>query len=185
MVPTWQLTVDIAGVYRWRWKMITRCSWLKATSSYHFSWSSLDSSDVYRQLPGRHHSLSFFLTYFLSFYYFKEEHIWIWVVIKINTFNKTMKHCLVLIQLALAAKHLSSKADTGIQKTFWLQEGWEKFLKIYTLVALPFKKEGNFQNITRIVWEDHLLSQLLCTLIPLYTWFKTKNRFARPHNRNG
>ena len=40
---------------------------LKATSN-HFSSSSLDSSDVYRQLPGRHHTLSFFLTYFLSFY---------------------------------------------------------------------------------------------------------------------
>ena len=38
---------------------------LKATSSYHFSSSSVHSSDVC-QLPGRHHSLSFFLTYFLS-----------------------------------------------------------------------------------------------------------------------
>ena len=35
------------------------------TSSHHFSLSSLDSSDVYRQLPGRRRSLSLFLTHFL------------------------------------------------------------------------------------------------------------------------
>ena len=39
---------------------------LKATSN-HFSSSSLDSSDVYCQLPGRRRSLSFCLTYFYHF----------------------------------------------------------------------------------------------------------------------
>ena len=28
--PTWLLTVDIAGVYRWWWKMITKCSFQPA-----------------------------------------------------------------------------------------------------------------------------------------------------------
>ena len=60
---------------------------LKATSSYHFSSSSLDSSDVYSQLPGRRRSLSFFLTYFLSFYlsrfyfYFNNYLFWSFTVV--------------------------------------------------------------------------------------------------------
>ena len=39
---------------------------LKATFNYNFSSSSVHSSDVYCQLPGRCSSFSFFLTYFLS-----------------------------------------------------------------------------------------------------------------------
>ena len=52
------------GRLRW-WRLQCR---LKATFSYHFSSSSVHYSDVYCQYPDRCRSLSFFLTYFLSFY---------------------------------------------------------------------------------------------------------------------
>ena len=82
------MSVDIAGVERSRWKWINCCSfqpelwlssvfifswwkpqfWLKAPINYLFSSSSVHSSDVYGKYPGKCRSISFFLTYFLSFY---------------------------------------------------------------------------------------------------------------------